>query len=543
MSGDSIRPDKYDTVMAALIHLSKLLQTVRYYPSTHPVLKAASSETLQLFKPLLLESSLTLTVRKDGFLIGQTPIGKDLPVLKNLAFSFFARLVYRILILPDLTAGDLSAFARSIALSPAEIQKAGGLQELLLNAQVTSIWLNEVDLAQIQAIRDRVAEQSIGAIDGQEENVNPGRDEADMMQESAADPNGMPSQDTLEELLSANLDLDRLLDQLEREPSDQRFILLAGKVPAKVREQLHAKGLPSVIRAIQYMKKLGAAPSISVERRREALTILQKLATIDILEFLTACLCARELPTKIRDSIIEALSALKEKATLFLIGRLASEENAQFRRHLSEALIRQGNEALPALVEALSDSRWYVVRNIILVLGKIQDPRVAAHIRPFVDHKEPRVAKEAVRALSRMGGPIAVKSLLHAIETADQEIRIQAFLALGVMKDPSAVRPLIRFVKSFDPFLKRVELKKTAIKALGAIGSREAEPFLQHLLKQRSLWRKARFDNLRCYAALALGQLGGESSIPFLENAAADSSKQVARAAQQALSRLNKDSQ
>jgi HEAT repeat protein len=534
VNGDSNRPENYDVLLTALINLGKLLKTV---------LKMAAQEALLHFSPLLQNGNLTLIVRKDGFFIDQEPIGKDLPVLKNLAFSFFARLVHRILFLPELTARDLSAFARSVILSPEEIQKAGGLQELLLKSHVTGIWINEVDLAKIQAAREQMAAHGLGE-DGieEEQEGNPDAygpaDDPDEYQEFVAEGAGSAPKNMLEEILAGTLDLAQLLDQMSREISDQRFSLLAAKLPPKVREQLHAEGMPGVLKAVSLLKRLAADHSLSIERRRDALNTLQKLASEDVLEFLVNHLCMREMPQNLRNSIAEALTAFKERAILFQIKKLADEENAQARRHLSESLIRQGPDALPALVEALADNRWYVTRNIIVILGKIREAKVAAHLRPYLQHKEPRVARETVRTLARIGGAMAVKSLLQAVETADQEIRIQAFLALGVMKDTSAVSPLIQFVKSSDPLMKRVDLKKAAIKALGAIGSTEAEPCLQQLLRQKRVWRKSRFDALRCCAAQALGQIGGEDSMPFLETATADRSKQVARAATQALSRI-----
>jgi len=541
VNGEYTTQEQCAALLPALINLGKLLKTVRYYPAAHPALKTASHEALLFFNPLLQNGNLTLTVRKEGFFVGPTPIGPDLAVLKNLAFFFFARLVHRILILPDISAQDLCSFARAVTQEPDKIQKGGGLPELLLQAHVTGIWINEIDLVTIQAVREQLAAQGTGEKTGEEETDGyaDGGNPVEVHEMIGADTAPGPD-DILEDLLAGELDIERLLDQLAKEVSDQRFSLLATKLPPKVGEQLHDKGLPLVLRAISLMESLTLDPSLSTGRRRDALNTLQKLATDNLLDFLTNSLCARDLRQSQRNSITETLRVFKEKAIFCLIGKLAMEEKAQARRFLSDALIQQGPDALPALIEALADSRWYVTRNIIILLGKTQDQRIAGHLRPYLAHKEMRVAREAVRALARIGGSTAVRSLLQVIEMENPELRLQAFLALGAMKDATAVQALINYLQTADPFMKRVELKKAAIKALGAIGSPEAGPGLRLLLKKRRLLWKARFDTLRSCAALALGQIGDEDSVDALKAATGDPSKKVAHAATQALQQIQK---
>ncbi len=536
MNSTTATQDKFDAIQAALINLGKLLKTVRYYPAGHPALKTAGLEALKLFQPLLKNGNLVLTVRKEGFFCDQDPIAPDLPILKNLAFFFFARLVRRILILPDLSAYDLSAFARSVTLEPEEIQKAGGLQELLLQAHVNGIWLNEIDLAKIQAYRQQMAAQGCGGPedDLQEERLGDegGQEES---HDSAAADTAEGDDNSLEKLLIDQLDLGQLIDQLAHEKSDQRYRLLASTLPPRVREQLTEAGLTRVIEATLLMDRLAADHSLSVARRRDTLVVLQQLSGEDILTFLIDALCSKTRSAKQREDLTEALTVHKEKAILALMKRLAEEGDAQARRNLSEALTHQGAEALPALIEALNDNRWYVIRNAIVILGRIRDPRAAAHIRPFLGHKDLRVRREVVHALARMGGIIAVKSLLQLVEARDKELCLQAFLSLGIMKDPSAVPALVKFLQTRDFLMKQVELKKGAIKALGAIGSPEAAPCLEHLLKKQRLWQRNRYNSLRSCAALALGQIGSQSSVAILEAATGDHSRKVVRAANQAL--------
>lgn len=230
---------------------------------------------------------------------------------------------------------------------------------------------------------------------------------------------------------------------------------------------------------------------------------------------------------------------LQGNAAVALVNRLANEDNSQVRKLLSEALVKFGNCAVPALVERLADNRWYITRNAVAILGRIANRKTAIHVRPYLDHRDYRVRREAVRSLGRIGGPVALKGLLPLIDNRDRELCPLAIVALGAMKNEAAVDPLLKLLSSFDPLLKSFDLKKGAIKALGAIGSPLAAPRLIKVLKGKRLWKQKHYDKLRSSAAQALGNIATEDSLRALETATQDSSPLVAHVAREALAKLS----
>jgi hypothetical protein len=220
--------------------------------------------------------------------------------------------------------------------------------------------------------------------------------------------------------------------------------------------------------------------------------------------------------------------------------RLAEESDAQARKLLSDALIHQGPAAIPVLIEYLGDERWYVVRNAVAILGELRAQTAVAHFHPLLGHLDVRVRREAIRALTRIGGNDAVEILLQIVQKGDPDLRPHALLSLGAMKNPAAVPTLLRIVGQPDPWVKMSEIKKEAIRALGEIGSAEAIPALLAILKRRKLWRRALFNELRAAAAISLGDIGQVSVTETLTAATEDRSSTVARAAVQALKQLRK---
>jgi HEAT repeat protein len=528
--------DHHDQVSAALLGIGKLFKAVRFYPPEHPALKSTCKEAHSLLAPLLRQGNLILTIRKNGFHWQETPIGSEIPFLKDLAFYFFARLVHRLLFLPDLTTRDLEAFARCAIGEPAEIQRAGGLQELLLQQHITGLFINEIDLQTVLARREEILIEQ--GIDPEQLDKNP----FNPSPETPARPDTMDilsPEALLENLTTAQLDPKELLRQLEGKNSDQRYHLLCQKLVAILPEHLHEPELNTPRKALLLLARHGAEKSRSNNQRRACLETLDQLGNPELLQFFINALCDKHQHSAGRTNIIEALSVLQDKAAIVLVDRLAREDNSQVRKLLSEALVKLGNCASPALVERLADNRWYITRNAIAVLGRIKNRKTAIHIRPYLDHRDYRVRREAVRALGLIGGPVALKSLQTLIDDRDRELCPLAIVALGAMKNPAAVDPLLRLLDSFDPFLKNFDLKIRAIKALGAIGAPQAAPVLIKFLKRKRFWKRNHYNKLRSSAIQALGNIATEDSLAALEAASKEPSPLLAHIAREALDKIS----
>src|SRR3989449_9040213 len=124
------------------------------------------------------------------------------------------------------------------------------------------------------------------------------------------------------------------------------------------------------------------------------------------------------------------------------------------RRYAAHQLGKLGEErAVPALVEALSDSDEYV-------------------------------RKSAVTALRRIGGPAAMEGLRRALADRSEQVVLQAVNGLRDMRDREAVEPLVRVLTRRER-----SLQLAATDALIRIGA-DAVPPLMEAFKDRALRRR-----------------------------------------------------
>ncbi len=90
---------------------------------------------------------------------------------------------------------------------------------------------------------------------------------------------------------------------------------------------------------------------------------------------------------------------------------LATDGRMAARRFLVGALSRTSPKATPALVARTRSGPWYVARNLAIVLGNRRDPRSLPALRALARHPHPKVRREAILALGRLGTAEAVQVL------------------------------------------------------------------------------------------------------------------------------------
>lgn len=508
----------------ALKNLTKLIKAVQYYPPAHPTLRASLNESAISFLNLITgDDELLCSVRKDGFYYGDKPIGPKNPILLKLAPYLFARRINHLMFLPDLDIDDLQAFARCLTMEANEVQKMGGIQDLLSKARVSTIFVNMVEPAQFMELKQEIEKQKEQFVGDQEE-----EDQQEQQEQ--------------QELTSEERSLEKVLRELQNELVDQRFRYLLQELVPHIHLNLTETGRPLILDAINYLDDTSNESEISAARRGYCLDALDQLASEDILDYLVAILCSKETWDALREATIKALVSLKGKVVVWrLMDHLAEESNGQVRKYLAEVLIRQSEAALPILLEYLDDDRWFVTRNAVVILGEIRDDAATEHLKEVLHHRDVRVRRETIRSLTKIGGTNAIGILLRTVAGDDVEMSKQALLSLGAMKCTAAVPTLINLIRTMGTSAKTVQTKKEAIKALGEIGSDEAISALIESLQKRSLWKRRLNDELRATSALALSLIGGEEAVKVLEQAVDDKSDEVARAATKALKNLRRN--
>ena len=229
------------------------------------------------------------------------------------------------------------------------------------------------------------------------------------------------------------------------------------------------------------------------------------------------------------------LSLLQKNSVIPLIKLLGELKNSKTRRVFCDALSEIGKNAVELITPFVDDRRWFLVRNIAYILGRIGKEQSLPYILKAFNHEEIRVRREAVQALGLIGGSKAVGLLVKALTDDDVRIRCMAAINLGKIGKEVGLIPLLEVVQSKD-FYKREPVEiKAFFNAIGMVGSNEAVPILKQLLGRRSWFGRGTTDEIRLGAARAMAMIGTPEAMALLEEGRGSKDESIRDACVQAL--------
>ncbi|OHB24908.1 MAG: hypothetical protein A2X84_03965 [Desulfuromonadaceae bacterium GWC2_58_13] len=187
-----------------------------------------------------------------------------------------------------------------------------------------------------------------------------------------------------------------------------------------------------------------------------------------------------------------------------LLDRLAEEQGLTMRRFYMACLGDLKHTASQAIQVRLHDRRWYVVRNLVVLLRQINDPEVLTSIGYLVGRSHPKVHLEVLKTYLHFKDPRADRYLVKELENSDMERKLNAVRLCGVSRSPEVIRELTRILdhrgKTEDIF----ELKRAVLKALAEIGSPAALPAIEDVINTRALWSPVLLNRLKVEAVRSL---------------------------------------
>lgn len=173
------------------------------------------------------------------------------------------------------------------------------------------------------------------------------------------------------------------------------------------------------------------------------------------------------------------------------------------------------------LVAALNDKDFRAREEALVALGETRNVRAVAPLLDAMKHPENFNPYWVAGSLARIGPP-AVELLVAALKDPDENVRAVAAEALGRIRDPRAIEPLMVLLKQEPPeppagASKKVGLVLTVVLTVPTAVSRA----LANLDRERVLPLVEAAMNdpaplVRRRAAATLGALGGEECQPLL---------------------------
>ncbi len=237
------------------------------------------------------------------------------------------------------------------------------------------------------------------------------------------------------------------------------------------------------------------------------------------------------------EDLARYLRLLKPTSIPSLMVVLGELSNPKGRRMICDALCEIGKDHIELILPFMEDRRWYLVRNVLFILGRIGKEKALAAIQKSFQHREARVRREAVQALGLIGGSNAFSLLRKALSDSDVRVRSMTALNLARVGKKASLPLLLSVIQKKEFKRKDPGEMKAFFDAIGIAGSEEAIPILEKLLFKRIWFSQKGWDGIRQGAAGSLSLIGSSEAKKILESGKNSRKTGIRKACLQALRR------
>jgi HEAT repeat protein len=180
-----------------------------------------------------------------------------------------------------------------------------------------------------------------------------------------------------------------------------------------------------------------------------------------------------------------------------LIDALIQEDSQIIRKFFVSLLKQLGDGVIPEAVRRLGDSRWFVKRNMLYLLGECNREEVLPHIRPYARHENRKVSFEAVKCLLNSMDGYGLEAVKDNLSSESRESVEQGIALAGAYRIKKVVPDLIQLLKKRRIGGTDAYEKIPIVKALGEIGDPRALDALREVLSGKSLFFKGVTEKLK----------------------------------------------
>ena len=206
------------------------------------------------------------------------------------------------------------------------------------------------------------------------------------------------------------------------------------------------------------------------------------------------------------------------------------------------ALVDLAKDTPEVITRHLTDRRPIFVRNLLGLITRWNNPRLADNVEKIIRYPDPLIRREAIRTLAILRSNGSATKLIPLLNDTDEGVRL-ATLKLLLSGNYSAPFSSWEPIVNADTFDDRPPAERRNIfHAMRATAGDEAIPYWTDLLTKWGWTNRKKREALALMAIDALGKLGTSAAQAALEAGAKQGTAAVKQACAATLAGANKDS-
>ncbi len=240
------------------------------------------------------------------------------------------------------------------------------------------------------------------------------------------------------------------------------------------------------------------------------------------------------------ENVTDYLKMLPWQAVDPLVWALGELDHYPARRAVCRALEVQAVDHPDILGKGMESPRWYVVRNVVSILGRIGDIRAFPYFKRAIQHPDIRVRKETVIAAARIESNEAAEFLITALNDQDEKIQTLALREI-VEKKIYIAFERIRVLITNREFKNRPgEQIREFLAGFAILGGGDAFEHLSKIISNKFQLPSEKNERFKINAIRALGYLDIPESTALLNKISSARNRKLADMARRISNKMKK---
>jgi len=200
-----------------------------------------------------------------------------------------------------------------------------------------------------------------------------------------------------------------------------------------------------------------------------------------------------------------------------LIELMISEQTRSNRFFYLSCLKKLGQPVVDAATSCLENDQWYVIRNMLLLLGELEAREQLPRIRPLLNHSHSKVRQEALKTCLLLGDTRSIKEIITSLHSKNRQEALNAILLAKLINHPEVTKHLLTMLSEKNLLNFDLELKKNLVQTLAEKTHPGALSVFSKILNGRKMFHRDGFEQLKIEIIRALAKYPADQADPLLK--------------------------
>jgi len=250
---------------------------------------------------------------------------------------------------------------------------------------------------------------------------------------------------------------------------------------------------------------------------------------------------ASRLGKEYQSYIAEVIDLIRAPFTRPLLEAAALEDDRSVRFFLLNCLKKLGYQVADHAVLFLNDDRWFVQRNMLILLGELGAVEKLPKIKPLLNHSHQKVRQEALKTCLLLHDEESIKKLISNLSSENRQEVLHAITMSQLVNNKTLSAALLRMLQSNKLFRFDFDIKKALVHTLAEHKNPQAIAIFSRILRSRKIFKASQYNKFKIEIIKVLGRYPAARVTPLLQQQISSGTEEAAGQARQTLKRLSQE--